>query len=214
MDRQRAAIVGAATALVVIVVLGVGFVMGRASAGDDPSTEEDSPSAANGEGLPVGPSRMEDGAPLGFARSEDGAISAAVSWLPWLLSSPASERPEGLDGVLASGVEAPMPDGVSERLQFTVWAAGAEMTSSDEATVTLLGTLLHGAPGEDLEAGPWPLNGRLVWDEEADDWRVTEVEYGDGPIDEPTAADLSGLRVVRYTGGVLAGPVIEEVPGD
>jgi hypothetical protein len=214
MDRQRAAIVGAAAALVVIVVLGVGFVMGRASAGDDSSRGDASATSADSEGLPVGPSRMEDGVPLGFERSDDGAVSAAVAWLPWLVSSPAAERPEGMESVLAPGVEAPMPEGISERLQFAVWAAGAEMTSSDEATVTLLGTLLNGEPGGALESGVWPLIGRLVWDSEAEDWRVTEVDYGEGPIDEPTAGDLSGLRVIRSTGGVLAGPVVEEVPGD
>lgn len=214
MDRQRAAIVGVAAALVVIVVLGVGFVMGRASADDDSPGGDGPVTSIDSEGLPVGPSRMDDGVPLGFARSDDGAISAAVSWLPWLVSSPAAERPEGMDSVLAPGVEPPMPEGISERLQFAVWAAAAEMTSSDEATVTLLGTLLNGEPGDALESGVWPLIGRLVWDGDADDWRVTEVEYGEGPIDEPTAADLSGLRVVRSTGGVLAGPVVEEVPGD
>jgi hypothetical protein len=213
MDRQRTAILSTAAAVIALVVLAIGFAVGRASAGDESAADGPGP-ASEGEGLPAGPAHLDDGVPLGFPRSEDGAVSAAVSWLPWLVSSPASERPDGMDGVLASGVEPPMPDGISERLQFAVWAAGVEMTSSDEATVTLFGTLLQGAPGEDLEGGMWPLIGRLQWDASAEDWRVTEVDYGDGPIDAPTAADLSGLRTVRFTGGVLGGPVIEEVPGD
>lgn len=213
MDRQRNIIAGAA-ALVVIVVLGIGFAMGRASAGDDQATAGSGTSTGS-DGLPAGPATMEGGVPLGFAQSEDGALSAALSWVPWLISSPASERPEGIDAVLARGVEAPMPEGISQRLQFVSWAARVSMASQTEATVTLLGTPLRGEVGNDLDGGIWPLGATLVWDEDVDDWRIGAVDTTNDLLDVPiTAESVAGYRVVRFHGGVLAGPLMEEVPGD
>jgi hypothetical protein len=215
MDRQRAIVAGVAAAVVFLVVLAIGFVVGRASVDDRPSAATDPGTSSDSDGLPAGPARLEDGVPVGFAHSEDGALSAALSWVPWLISSPASERPDGIDGVLATGVEPPVPEGISQRLQYVPWAAGIEMASSNEATVSLWGTPLRGEPGQDLDGGVWPLTATLVWDDDVGDWRVTAAEVGPEPVDFPiSASDVAGLRVVRFTGGLLAGPVLEEVPGD
>ena len=102
MDRQRAVIAGAVTAAVLVVVLAIGFVVGRASVDDDSSTGTEPGASTDSDGLPAGPARMEDGVPVGFAHSEDGAMSAALSWVPWLISSPASERPARLGATRCS----------------------------------------------------------------------------------------------------------------
>jgi hypothetical protein len=108
-----------------------------------------------------------------------------------------------------------MPDGISERLQFVPWAARVDAVSDSEVTVTLLGTPLRGEVGDDLDGGIWPLDATLVWDDAAGDWRVSAVDTTADLVEPPVRPeDVSGYRVLRFYGGTLAGPVMEEVPGD
>lgn len=213
MDRQRTAILGAVAAVLVLMVLAAGVAIGRASAGGNDGASGDS--ARDSEGLPHGPTAVENGVPVGFAQSEDGVLGAALAWVPWLFSSPAEEAPEGIDAVLARGVDSPLVDGLSERFQFAPWAGRVSMTSDDEATVTLIGTPLRGNAGDQLDGGIWPLETDFAWDDEAEDWRITAVDTTADFIEVPVQPeDVAGFRVVRPLGGLLGGVVMEEVPGD
>lgn len=212
MDRQRATVIGVAVAVVALVLVGAGVIVGRASAGESTDTPSD---AATSEVLPDGPTGIEDGVPVGFAHTEEGVVAAAAAWVPPLVSSPASERPDGVDGVLADGVESPMPEGASLRIQFVPWAVRVSMASDDEATVTLLGTALRGQVDSDLDGGVLPLESSLVWDADVEEWRVSAVDMSADFLEPPISPeDVSGFRVLRLYGGTRAGVVMEEVPGD
>lgn len=213
MDRQRATVIGVAAAVVALVLVGVGVIVGRASAGE--STDTGPADFANSEGLPDGPTGIEDGVPVGFAHSEDGVVAAAAAWVPPLISSPASERPDGIDAALAEGVEPPMPEGVSLRVQFVPWAAQVSMTSDDEAVVTLLCTGLRGEVDDDLSGGIVPIESTMVWDDDAQSWRVSAVDLSADFLEPPIRPeDVSGFHVLRLHGSALAGVLMEEVPGD
>lgn len=214
MDRQRATVLGAVGAVAALLLLGIGIVVGRASAGEGAGTAT-ADGSVDREGLPDGPTAVDDGVPVGFARNEDGAAAAAAAWVPSLVSSPASERPDGIDSVMAVGAEPPMPGGASLRIQFVPWAARVSTPSEDEAVVTLLGTGLRGEVDDDLAAGILRLESTMVWDDEAGGWRVEEVDTSADFLEPPVRPeDVSGFRVLRFYGGVRAGVVMEEVPGD
>lgn len=213
MDRQRATVFGIAAAVVALLLVGVGVIVGRASAGE--STDSTEPNSADSEGIPAGPTGIEDGVPVGFARSEDGAVAAAAAWVPSLISSPASERPDGIDSVMADGAEPPVPEGVSLRVQFVPWAAAVSMPSDDEAVVTLLCTGLRGEVDDDLDGGIVPIEATMAWDDGAQSWRVSAVDLSADFLEPPIRPeDVSGFEILRVVSGERAGVVMEEVPGD
>jgi hypothetical protein len=213
MDRQRATVIGVAAAVVALVLIGVGVIVGRASAGQ--STDPGPADSATSEGLPDGPTGIEDGVPVGFAHSEEGVVAAAAAWVPPLISTPASERPDGIESVLADGVESPVGEGLSIRIQFVPWAARVSMSSEDEAVVTLLGTGLTGEVDDELDGGMLPLESTLVWDDDAGSWQVSAIDMTADFLEPPIRPeDVSGFQVLRFYGGTRAGVVMEEVPGD
>lgn len=213
MDGQRATVIGIAAAVAALLVLGVGVILGRASAGESTSTS--APESIDSDGLPAGPTGIEDGVPVGFAQSEEGVVAAAAAWVPPLISTPASERPDGIDDVMADGVESPVGEGLSIRIQFVPWAARVSMSSEDEAVVTLLGTGLRGEVDDDLDGGILPLESSMVWDDDAESWRVGAIDMTADFLEPPIRPeDVSGFRVLRLYGGTRAGVVMEEVPGD
>lgn len=218
VDRPKAAIAGGVVVVAVLFLLGVGFVAGRATSDDSTGTA----GTSSGDGLSAGPTGMSQGLPVGFAHSEDGGLAAGLAWLPWLYSSPVDERPDGINEVLADGVQVPGDDNgeqlTSTRVQFTPIAVKVEMESEDRATVTLLGPLLYGNLGEELSGQYGALPSTLEWDAGADDWRV--VSFADGPADDYqldtplSASDVAGYRAIRPVGAVEGSFIVEEVPGD
>jgi hypothetical protein len=220
VDRPRVLVVGAVVTVAVVFLLGLGFVVGRATSEDDgASAGGPEPS---GDGLPAGPTGLDGGVPVGFARDEDGARAAALAWFPWLNSSPVGERPEGIDTVLANGVDAPGEDVTgrlaSVRLQFAPIAVQVEMESDDRATVTMLGSILAGEPGEPLSGELVLLPVDLEWDDSVADWRITALPSGsweDYTVgDSLDAGDVAGFEAIRPAGVVEGSPIVEEVPGE
>ncbi len=219
VDRPKAVVAGALGTVAVLVLLGVGFLAGRAGAGDDSTGGGP---GVGGDGVPAGPAGMNDGVPVGFAHSEDGVLGAALAWFPSLVSSPVDERPEGIEAVLADGVDLPLDDASdrfsSVRLQFTPIAAKVEMDGDDRATVTLLGPMLRGDLGQELTGDVLSLPLTLEWDGGAADWRIAALPTG-SPLDyevgdQLDAGDVEGFRAIRPAGAVEGPPIVEEVPGE
>lgn len=216
IDRSKALIAVIAALLVVLLAVSVGFIAGRATA-DDESPADPTP-ARTGDGLPAGPTGLDDGVPVGFARSEQGALGAAAAWVPWLMSSPPDERPEGLAGVLADNAGEPVPDGVTARFTFMPIAGRVEMDSDSRAVVTLLGPVIEGNLGENLNGEFWSFPATLEWDDSAGDWLITELPAGastnyqvDGPLD---SGDVEGFQALRGAGVIEGPPIVEVVPGE
>jgi hypothetical protein len=203
--------------VVVVVVLAAGFVAGRASGEDG-----DSPGRRSGEGVPAGPNEIDQGMPVGFAHNTDGALGAAVAWIPWFFSRPPGERPAGLEQVLATGVKVPggeLDNNVfTGRLEFTPIGVRVEMTSDNEAKVTMVGPLLYGDVGQQLSGQYLALPVTLGWDASLGDWRITSLPTGptdDYQLATPLQArDLAGYRAIRPAGAIEGPFIVEKVPGE
>lgn len=217
IDRSKALVAVSVAAFLVLLLVSVGFIAGRAAGGDDNDPPATAPVLPGG-GLPAGPTGLEDGVPVGFAQNGEGALGAAAAWVPWLMSSPPSERPSGLDRVVADGAGDPVPEGVTARFTFMPIAGKVEMEGESQAVVTLLGPVLEGNVGEELNGEFWSFPATLEWDDSADDWRITSLPAGasatyqlDSPLD---ATDVEGFQALR-TAGVIGGPpIVEAVPGE
>jgi len=216
IDRSKALVAGVAAALVALLLASVGFVAGQA-VGEDDSPSNPQP-ARTGDGLPAGPTGLEDGVPVGFSMSDQGALGAGAAWAPWFLSSPPGERPEGIDAVLTQGLEPPGGDTLTTRFQFTPIAVKVEMDSDTRAIVTLLGPVLRGDLGEELTGEFWKVPVTLEWSDEASDWRISAFPQGtagtymvEGPLQ---ASDVEGFQALRPAGAIEGAPIVETVPGD
>lgn len=216
IDRSKALIAGVAAVFVALLLVSVGFIAGRATADDDSSSTPPPPRA--GDGLPAGPTGLENGVPVGFSKSDQGALGAGAAWAPWFLSSPPGERPEGIDAVLAEGLEPPGGDTLTTRFQFTPIAVKVEMDSDTRAIVTLLGPVLRGDLGEELTGEFWKVPVTLEWNDEASDWRISAFPQGtagtymiEGPLQ---ASDVEGFEALRPAGAIEGALIVETVPGD
>lgn len=216
IDRSRALVAAVIAVVVAVVLISIGFVAGQASGDDEGETPATPP--RSGDGLPSGPTGIEDGIPVGFARSEEGVLGAAVAWVPWLMSGPSGERPRGLDDVVLDSAGEPVPDEVTLRFTFAPIAGKVEMESDTRAVVTLLGPVLEGNLGEELTGEFWSFPTTFAWDDDVDDWRIAELPAGasgnfvvDGPLD---AADVEGFQSLRPAGVAGGPPIIEAVPGE
>lgn len=216
IDRPKALIAGLAALCVAALLVTVGYIAGKS--GNDDTTDNDPTPALDGDGLPAGPTGLEGGMPVGFAHSEEGARAAALSWMPWFLSSPSGEWPDGADGVLADGVTTPVDESLSRRLQFAPIGSKIDMDSEDRATVTVLGMLMEGSAGAEVSGEMLKVPVVLAWDAAASDWRITSFPSelaGDVIIDGPLdAADVEGFEAVRAAGVVPGSALVEEVPGE
>jgi hypothetical protein len=216
IDRPKALIVAVVAALSALLLISVGFVAGKAANDDNDSTAALPPHS--GDGLPAGPTGLDEGVPVGFAQTEEGALGAGVAWAPWFLSSPPGERPDGINTVLADGLDPPGGDEITTRFQFTPIAVKVEMDSDTRAVVTLLGPVLRGDVGAELTGEFWKVPVTLDWNDDAADWQISAFPQGtagnfiiDGPL---SASDVEGFQALRPAGAVVGAPIVETVPGD
>lgn len=221
IDQTRAIIAAAVVGVVALLALTVGFIGGRATAGDDDGGNERDESGAEipeGDGLPAGPSRVEDGIPMGFAQTEDGALAAAVTWMTLLASAPPNERPDDVQRVLSEDYDGlyPLEGGSTLRGSYIPNGARMTMSGTDAAVVDILGTVWGGpGPGEDVAVSLLEISVSLVWDAQAGDWQIDEIDDSQEELTPPlTAAQVQGYREVRPSGGELGGVFVEEVPGE
>lgn len=214
IDRTRALIVAAAAAVIVLFGLVAGYAIGNTAADSNDDSTDDTRTAAgqDGPGLPAGPTRIEGEVPMGFTPDEDGALSAATTWTSYLIDGPASERPEAIAQVLASGVDATE---LVIRVSYHPFAGRVSMTSATRATVDLL-SLHTGTQG--LEAVGLTVEETRVslsWDDQAMDWRITAIDTIREEVPTPLdALDVEGYRALRPTGTDPGGVLLEQVPGE
>jgi hypothetical protein len=77
-DRRRLGI--AAIVVGLLICLGVGVAIGRATVRSQATTTLPTPSASPSTAAAPGPTRVENGVPVGYAHTEAGAIAAATNF--------------------------------------------------------------------------------------------------------------------------------------
>jgi hypothetical protein len=206
--RRQAPLLAAAA-----VMLVVGILIGRATAGAAPAQEEppEPAATANAQDALDGPSRTERGVAVGFPRTMEGAVAAAAEYIGALDAGRGlvpAERAAVLDTIAADGqheqLEARMAAGLDilvENFGLTpdvvgdpdfvarTIPAGYQISAYDgaEATVRLWSTSVFFAAGRHASSGDWSTETvTLRWDR--DDWRLValESEPGPAPPDTPT----------------------------
>lgn len=182
-----------------------------------------SPPAAPGAAVAdtyVGGGQIEGGVPMFFVHDENGAVSAAASWVSYMMVCPQPERAEGVTVIMTPS--APSLDPCNpvvqddNRMQGMTAFAVRGTAAGDSVTLEVLaGSSADFTSG--WEAGMKVVTVSLVWDVSAGDWRVTTWSRRDLFDDSAPAItpDLfAGFEWVRPIGFALTPTrFVEETEG-
>ena len=205
MTGQSVAIGRTTIGVVAVILLLIGFFVGRAVDGSQQAAPSRGPSEPEVSD-DVGPSRIASGVPVGYARSENGAIQAALNYARAMTPSPGESKQS-----YESKLRAIAASEWGSELESTIksWSEGeAEVAalryrvdefSPDRADVVLwvagLVNPRNGSPG-----AIW---GRsfisLKW--EKDDWKVASEDGDEGPWPPPLARPSSSAQVTQLLEG-------------
>lgn len=215
MMTDRARVTIAITTLVVVAVLAgiVGYLAGdsgREASSDPDGTGSGGPVT---QGLDAGPAQVVDGIPIGFEQSDEGALAAAVTWMPMLHVTPDSERVDGIEQVMANGLDLPVQEGLTFRFALIPLAGRVSMASPDEGQVELVVLMVDSSIQAGTNVAPTAVAVELAWDDSADDWRISAIEPSGASVDL-SAQELAGYRTLWPMGATLGAPLADEVPGE
>lgn len=95
-DRRRTRQLVTAALVGLLVCVGVGIAIGRATVGGSVSTAPSRSSPAPTQTASPGPTRLTNGVPVGYAHTQQGAVAAATNFARVLASTPLLIQPDAL----------------------------------------------------------------------------------------------------------------------
>src|SRR5688572_27660930 len=204
MNGHRVAIGRGTVGVVAVILLVIGFFVGRAVDGGEGAKSPRGPSTQSGSD--DGPSRIESGVPVGYSRTEEGAIQAAVNYARAMAPTPGESKQ-----IYESKLRA---------IAASEWGAELESTikswSEGEAEVAVLRYRVDEFSTDRADVALWvaglvnPSNGSrgAIWGRsfislrwEKDDWKVASEDGDEGPWPPPLATPSSSAELTQQLEG-------------
>ena len=101
-DRRRARQLVGAGLIGMLVCIGVGIAIGRATVSGSRSAAPAQPTSGPSQSSSTGPTREQNGVPVGYAHTQAGAVAAATNFTRVLTSTPLLVEPDALRSAYAT----------------------------------------------------------------------------------------------------------------
>lgn len=203
-----------AAVAVVVALVGVGgWLVITGDDDDSPGANENPETPNNGPSSDefVGPRQITGGMPTGFAHTPEGSQAAAASWMSYAALLPTSRMPEGVLSVFES------PDVLGLDPQLEGWLSATPIGVSDgvEADSGVVKVLIvkHQVDEEtdDIVVGLFSVAVSLVWSDEAEDWRATQVEIVKEFAPPLSRSDFTEYEWLAPISMTAAGPLVSDL---